>query len=1001
MSNNQAANVLPSQPDVKVNLDHVQLHARHGAESCELPLNHYLSAEGRRSFIRTSADYDYPELRSDLHDRIGLFSEYPVKVDVPGAPLTFQDALTFNTALSAVQRGTARLGSDAHGLPVVPLVVGHGPPPVHFEEPEEDIYGVEEEDRSLISGTPAGQSTPKPDTRNPNPRRLVLAGTPQPRRSGIPIAGPSTPSRLGQSMTPGSAASNPVTIDSSSTNTRESLQAPLDNEDEESEVSGGNRSTQSDEVVLQDHPVLLALGQDPAHVHESVWERVCRFFRCDTDTRELKIDGLKLKLKDYQLLVIWSILTQVPVRKSNSFMLGDGPGLGKTAMSLSTMTIFARLHIRQRAIEAEWDDKDRTLGRKVARAHLPRNKQRAGDQCPSQPPNDVVCPCVEGSDSRLIVEQLASLPSIVVASPEVLAEWEEEAAKWLDFNGSPRQPSRTDALSDTEASARDIIFVSPHGAMRLYDSYTEKFTVPRNREDLAEFSGKPYTISRLGTTFVFFDECQKYYGTTSDRFTLPFDMLGRLRESALTPVVAVGVSGSLRGIGPAAWRPFIRHHFNSIDKWEGLIAAEFEGLRSLDDLPSLIAHWDFLEKNLDSIEEKRTETAKARFAQLRPFLEDFIPIMLMARKGEDIFRGHRLLPFNLGKLQILKCPMPQGASRQAFVELAKEVASWTGKLFEAHYQTWVKNGRRGEKPDKKKFETERLEHIASLNNPGHESFHTIIRAAEYPAVARLVFSEEVPRKYTITEELTRLSRQLTTRNIARHEIHTELQESPWWPHAEELEAESPKFNALCNIVDQMIAAKNQVVDDEIYGPLAPDGTNVRHMIIFSSTPLAAYLTHMLLFRKYPNVDLFYVHSGLSQEQKALMIKNMKADCRARSKNKIMIATFELAGAGINLQRCNYLVMTSFPTTVDVQQQAYSRVDRQGQTQRMFIYQLIDQDNLAEMIRYSRAQNRLKLSEVGHNEGRDDAGSDAANAIELSSDTSNSSGTSWHMEDFIK
>lgn len=68
---------------------------------------------------------------------------------------------------------------------------------------------------------------------------------------------------------------------------------------------------------------------------------------------------------------------------------------------------------------------------------------------------------------------------------------------------------------------------------------------------------------------------------------------------------------------------------------------------------------------------------------------------------------------------------------------------------------------------------------------------------------------------------------------------------------------SSKFAKLCWYVDEMVAHRGR--HPETHDPGPADGTNVRHMIVFTGSPVSSFVTFMLLCIEYPQIKAMLIN----------------------------------------------------------------------------------------------------------------------------------------------
>lgn len=201
-----------------------------------------------------------------------------------------------------------------------------------------------------------------------------------------------------------------------------------------------------------------------------------------------------------------------------------------------------------------------------------------------------------------------------------------------------------------------------------------------------------------------------------------------------------------------------------------------------------------------------------------------------------------------------------------------------------------------------------------------------------------------------------------TASARRTAVINALKKSPFWAHRGTLRKASPKFDAVVKNINQIIELKKKTKDED--GP--PDGSQVRHMLLFSDSQLSAFLLFMLLTELYTkDIQLIYVHGGIAPVDRSKMLEEVNTPCSPGGLNKVVISNFNLIGQGYNLQRANYAIITEMPRSQTVQRQAFGRVDRRGQAQKVVLLQLYDQRNLVEKVRYVRGKARAELQNAAH------------------------------------
>ncbi|CAJ2505659.1 Uu.00g130530.m01.CDS01 [Anthostomella pinea] len=148
-------------------------------------------------------------------------------------------------------------------------------------------------------------------------------------------------------------------------------------------------------------------------------------------------------------------------------------------------------------------------------------------------------------------------------------------------------------------------------------------------------------------------------------------------------------------------------------------------------------------------------------------------------------------------------------------------------------------------------------------------------------------------------------------------------------------------------------------------PGPADGTNIRHMIVLSDTPVSSYITFMLLCVKYPKAKVMLINArtrkvatektpGYGRRE---MIEDLMSDCTNQSRNKIIVSTYRIYETALNMQRANYCVLLEPVCDAKEKAQAAARVNQRGQCMRPITVRLHDERNLSKTLKRSRHQNQ--------------------------------------------
>ncbi|KAI1158981.1 hypothetical protein F5B18DRAFT_664818 [Nemania serpens] len=696
------------------------------------------------------------------------------------------------------------------------------------------------------------------------------------------------------------------------------------------------------------------------------------------------------------------MLTQQPIRGIQGGCLGDAMGLGKTIEVLSTFATFAMIKANHEEVLCFWKDGVAMEGRQ----HLPRRQQtECHDRCPSQSgsPYPTECTCVRSGDTHKIATRMPSLPTICVVPPTVLRFWAAEFGKVLDAThpiagalrlsvwhndytkdqqlyhdpdcirltaGAAVRQLNPDGDVQLLVGGRPILsnwllLVSRHSATKLHAMYD-------NMSSRVSDENGDILMNLMGAAFVFFDEAHQYNGTL-DSPTDPFRFLRSLRETSLKEPVAFTISASIPLSGPVQMANVVEHVLRS-----RYLQGQEERIGGIDNAQSLKVaqtNYEYLIDNLDRLTDDDTKTKKAiqaRQETLQKLEEELVPCLLMARRPTDTFRGQ---PIGEGSREIsvehINCPMRDGPARDAFRRMTADVQSYVQRLLLEKKQEWKQGGQIGPEPTQQSVEAGLFgsgedNHVAArMNRTSNSAWTRLVRAGVYPFLAHLLDTGSIEDGDLHHEVVNQLG------VAACKAYYTEgwdgmvkaLEQSPLWPHREELIQQSPRFNRLCQFVDDMLSYRSQTPTADDPGPR--DGTNIRHMIVLTQSPASAFITYMLLAHTYrENVKVVLFNAATRNDASASdngygrnqILDDLNSPCDQSSPNKIIISTYRICGVALNLQRANYCIMMEPAGTTEAERQAAARINRRGQELRPVTAMLYDEHNFVESLRLSRRSN---------------------------------------------
>ncbi|OTA94931.1 hypothetical protein M434DRAFT_381987 [Hypoxylon sp. CO27-5] len=736
------------------------------------------------------------------------------------------------------------------------------------------------------------------------------------------------------------------------------------------------------------------------------WRSVCRMFQCPEDSREYQPIGFKLAISDYQLHAVWWQITQFPIRGLPGGCLGDEMGLGKTIEVLSVFAVFALIKMNYGEVYKYWEKGEINDGR----THLPKHGQTATDLiCPSQhkSPYGLLCPCVKFGETYAVAEKLPSLPTICFVRPGSIQGWRREYEKLIDpcnpimknlkfsiihndFKEDDRYYHGEDSVRATMAEATKFyvdklgkpnyhlsgrkglsdwfVLASSSGAQRLYGAYAGQRVIYRGKKGEDDrYEGRRLVINCLAASFVFLDESHTYRGSLYNP-TMPFYLLRLITEKALKPTIAFSVSGSISEGGPSQLTSIVDHILR-VKRQQGEGKPSVGGITSAAQLERSNSDWNYLlQKNHIIINKKTKAEVKRRRDSLHKLMKNLVPHILMARRGMDTFRGriigeidHRII------LKHIRCNMLDGPGRDAFCKLTGNVRGYIGQALEERLNDWVRGGKQGSRPTQRSVEQEFFDGPSDKTTMKlGKAWTQLLRTNVYPMVARLYLDDLVHEADMSADSINRYGSDacsLAVSGASRGDLLNELGKSIFWSYRAQLRDQSSKFQMLCEYVDDMVAHRKRQPNAEDPGPA--DGTNIRHMVVFTDSPLSSFITYMLLSEKYPEIQVRLINgrTPILATKKAPeygrreMVDDLMSDCTNESRNKILVSTYRICGTALNLQRANYCILMEPARDVKEEKQAAARISRRGQQMKPVTVRLHDDRNLPEVLRRARHQNQ--------------------------------------------
>ncbi|KAI0120926.1 hypothetical protein F4776DRAFT_632419 [Hypoxylon sp. NC0597] len=962
------------------NLDHIVVRVSHQSKSVDFTLNSYLDNSVRASSIRISSHYNYKGIRDFIHDKISL-------------PLT--EPLVFNGTQKVCSKHDLELLiiSIQMGITTLPLL-----PELRFPGlilTSEASANSPHSDISLINGTSGNSSSNSTDShiKRPHPD-----DSEQPSTKRVKSSNEQEPLNEDPTLTRGALVGDKGSVDSAECAATNDTRPLEDDVDEESYLQ-----------QVEDISSRFALRS----ISAEDWKRVCRMFQCPEDSREYTPVGFKLAISDYQLHAIWWQITQFPIRGVPGGCLGDEMGLGKTIEVLSVFVVFALIKMNYFEVLDYWVKGKMTDGR----MHLPRLQQAAtAVACPSQQrsPYGVLCPCVKSRDTYKIAWKLPSLPTICFVRPGSLYSWRREYEKLIDFNvpvmkrltfsimhndfKEDKYYHNINRVRTTMASTTKVhvdkygepncsligrkglsswfLLVSSSGAPALLTAYDGKrvtYSAPKGGHDKqlpGAWGNKVFTINGLAASFVFFDESHTYRGSSS-RLTQPFSPLKTITEKARNSPIAFAVSASIPGGGPGQLTSIVDHILRAKRLREGG-SPNIGGIASATVLEKMKNDWNYLLQKNHIVSNANTKAeVERRRESMDQLMKNLVPHILMARRNTDTFRG-RTIGENDRQivLEQIKCNMLDGTGRDAFCKLTGNVHAYVVQALEDRHNAWVVGGRLGPEPTQCSIEREFFggPSAKTAMNLGKAcaTWTQLLRANVYPMVAQLYLDKLVQEDAMDADNINRYGGEACLSAVSgasRGTVLRKLAASPFWLYRAQLGAQSSRFYTLCKYVEDMVAYRDKQPDMNDPGPA--DGTNLRHMVVFTDSPVSSFITFMLLYEKYADIQVILIN-GLTPKLSTKrapkygrqeMVDDLMSDCTNDSPNKILVSTYRLCGTGLNMQRANYCILMEPARDAREEAQAAARVNRRGQDMKTITVRLYDDRNLPEVLKRARHRNQ--------------------------------------------
>lgn len=769
---------------------------------------------------------------------------------------------------------------------------------------------------------------------------------------------------------------------------------------------------------LEDH----ADGQQPEireprldDFDESVFQRALQFFQT-TEGKDGKceIRGQLISFHFYQVYRVFCMLKSPTENGINGMMIDWDTGFGKTLLAWLYLHARARLASRWTEAKAEWEDRPD----EAKRRHLPvRCGQAQGASCPTQRKSMVVCPCVEGSDSRRICETyLTDTPALVVMPPALAKTWLSDLKKGFprdstmgkqpllnvytyisnmkdDNSMAPSSSSQKKAkreeiiemtageeadddevqddgfhddfnrlIKEGSGNARDVFLVSNSTVENLIKLYPV----------LLGEDGKPIA-SFFTFGVVFMDEFHKYKGNQATHDTIPFKMVRNVSSKACHPVSLYPMSGTTIDEGPSAWRAAVEHYLAQWKAHRGKLTCRVSLTpdKTLANFDNMRKKYNQLLRDL-STGAVSDVNAKAAAKEIRGFLSPFVTTL---RQGQ-IYRAQAVnkLPA-MTELLFNMEPQMDNDTTAALQVLINNVNTLMERKLKDAITQWKANKRRAEEDGEVFADCEPTSQSIMAGVVSDEikisgsAFPLLQRSSMYPHIAHLV--TKGAKDCTAEAFATATGKPCLSAAVACQRLL--LQEKPEplgkalltfsnWEFAayrQQVVHNSAKYQAIRDLIMKMVYDNNAAT-------APPDGSGKRQAVIFCSQNISASITYYAMLTDPSLSDVvepLLICSDINTQERQNIVDYFNRPSLPQSRNKVLIGVVSVSAEGYNIQRANNVWFAELPITFTKQQQAIGRAHRQQQKMEVAVVKLQEQGNLMEEYGYQVMEARKKLQRL--------------------------------------
>ncbi|KUI70665.1 hypothetical protein VM1G_06317 [Cytospora mali] len=168
-------------------------------------------------------------------------------------------------------------------------------------------------------------------------------------------------------------------------------------------------------------------------------------------------------------------------------------------------------------------------------------------------------------------------------------------------------------------------------------------------------------------------------------------------------------------------------------------------------------------------------------------------------------------------------------------------------------------------------------------------------------------------------------------------------------------AKSPKVQNILDEIQRMVRDSserpdpNNEVSKHYVGSAIKADLTLKKMVIITPTIATAVFLYLYLIRYHHGYNPLLYHRDLKASAKADVVKKFESLKKEKNPFRIFIAPASVAGAGLNLQVANRLILTSPLLSTSDEKQALARVNRIGQTLPVDLKILISEDSPIDRI----------------------------------------------------